>query len=266
MKLKEIMTFNNMTGLLHITSEVAKELNGNTFSLGKWYDGVKSAGDETMFNFNGLDTEGRTVLDNTLRVKLGNSVLYEYFNMEGLSTDEKKLLYNDIATLFKSREEQLNRQFYSNLISYNPIDNYDRTETETHNEQNTIGARTTTDTIGARSTSETLGARTDSSSDEGKNSPFDSADYTKATNKTTSSSTTGQQSNSSSSQSATDSHTSQSAEDSNTGGYILRARGNIGTMTTGYMLDEFRRNALYNFIDSIIKIIEEDITTMNYDL
>lgn len=266
LNLKELFSFDNMTGLLHITSEVAKELNGSSFSIGRWYDGTQTGEERTMFDFPGLDETGRAVLDNTLRVKIGNSKVYEYFNMTDMTDEEKKLIYNDIACLFKSREEQLNRQFYSNLISYNPIDNYDRTETETHNDSNTIGARSATDTIGARSTSETLGQRTDSSSDEGKNSPFDSTDYSKSTNKTTTSMTQGAQSNSSSSQSATDTHSTQSATDSNTGGYTIRSRGNIGTMTTGYMLDEFRRNALYNFIDSIIKIIEEDITTMNYDL
>lgn len=266
MRLKELMFYDNNFGLLKIASIVAKELNGNSFSLGKWYDGTKESGDVTMFNFDGMTELERNTVDQYFKIKIGNSEVYSYFNTKGLTDEEKKLVYNDIACLFKAREEQLNRQYYSNLIEYNPIDNYDRTETQTHNEKNTIGQRQTTLANGARSETTAKGARSDSNTETGHTSPFDAGDYTKATNKTETAFTSGAQSDTFTTQAVTDTQTQASASDSNTGGYTLRARGNIGTMTTGYMLDEFRKNALFNFCDEIIKIIESDITCMNYDL
>lgn len=265
MKLKTLMFQNNLFGLLNITSTYAKELQGSSFSLGRWYDGTKSAGDEDMFNFTGMSANDRYVIDNFLKIKLGNSDVLEYFNIENKSIDEIKDIYNDIACLFKAREEQLNRQYYSILLKYNPIDNYDRTETQTHNDENTIGARSTTFNTGARSTTETKGQRIDSTSDSASSSPFDANDYSKATNKNETSFTSGAETDSSSSLAAVDSQSTNAATDSNEGGYTLRARGNIGTMTTGYMLDEFRKNALFNFVDELMKIIETDLCEMIYE-
>lgn len=266
MKLKNLMFYNNMFGLLNITSAIAKELNGNSFSLGRWYDGTQTGEEQTMFDFTGMNATARKALDDFLKVKLSQSEVWSYFDTTGLTDEEIKLVYNDIASLFKAREDQLNRQYYSNLLEYNPIDNYDRTETQTHNDSNTIGVRESTITTGARSSSDTKGQRQDTSVDTVEVSPFDDTAYSKPKDKNTNNYTSGAQTDSHSSQQAIDTTHSNSATDSNTGGYTLRARGNIGTMTTGYMLDEFRKNALFNFCDEIIKIIESDITCMNYDL
>lgn len=284
MRLKELCFFDGFFGLLNVTSRVAKELQGNSFSLGRWYDGTKGAGEQTMKNFNGMNEEARANLDAFIKVKLGNSEVNSFFDLTGLTDEQKKLVYNDIACIFKTREEQLNNQYYSILLEYNPIDNYDRTETQTHNESNTIGARQTTlnsgarsesNTYGARSESDTKGARTDTTTDNNSASPFDSTAYNKPTTKSESTFTSGAETDSHTAQAYTDGHTAQAvtdtqstqqATDSNSGGYTLRARGNIGTMTTGYMLNEFRANALFNFADEILKIIENDITKMNYDI
>lgn len=302
MRLKELCFFDGFFGLLNVTSRVAKELQGSSFSLGRWYDGTKEAGEQTMKNFDGMNEEARANLDTFIKVKLGNSEVNKYFDLTGLTDEQKKLVYNDIACLFKTREEQLNNQFYSILLEYNPIDNYDRTETQTHNESNTIGARQTTlnsgarsesnsygarsesNSYGARSESNTKGARTDSTIDNNSASPFDSTAYNKPTTKSESTFTSGAETDGHTAQAYTDGHTAQAytdghtsqavtdtqstqqATDSNSGGYTLRARGNIGTMTTGYMLNEYRANALFNFADEILKIIENDITKMNYDI
>lgn len=266
MRLKELCFFDGFFGLLNVTSRVAKELQGASFSLGRWYDGTKEAGEQTMKNFDGMNEEARTNLDAFIKVKLGNSEVNKYFDLTGLTDEQKKLVYNDIACLFKTREEQLNNQYYSILLEYNPIDNYDRTETQTHNESNTIGARQTTLNSGARSESTTKGARTDTTTDNNSASPFDSTAYNKPTTKSESTFVSGAESDTHTAQAVTDTQSTQQTTDSNSGGYTLRARGNIGTMTTGYMLNEFRANALFNFADEIIKIIENDITKMNYDI
>lgn len=266
MRVKDLSFYNGLFGLLKITSTVAKELQGNSFSLGRWYDGIKEAGEQTMKNFDGMNEEARSNLDSFIKVKIGNSEVNEYFDLTGLTEDQKKDVYNDIACLFKTREEQLNNQYYSILLEYNPIDNYDREETQTHNESNTIGARQTTLNSGARSEQNVKGARTDTNTDTAHNSPFDANDYTKATTKNESSFTSGSETDSHSSQPVTDTQSTQQATDSKSGSYTLRARGNIGTMTTGYMLNEYRANVLFNFADEIIKIIENDITKMNYDI
>ena len=266
MRLKELCFYNGLFGLLKITSAVAKELQGSSFSLGRWYDGTKEAGEQTMKNFDGMNEEARTNLDAFIKVKKGNSEVNKYFDLTGLTDEQKKLVYNDIACLFKTREEQLNNQYYSILLEYNPIDNYDRTETQTHNESNTIGARHTTLNSGARSEQNVKGSRTDSNIDNNSASPFDSTAYNKPTTKSESTFTSGSETDSHTSQAVTDTQSTQQATDSNSGGYTLRARGNIGTMTTGYMLNEFRANALFNFADEILKIIENDIIKMNYDI
>ena len=264
MKLKQLMTFDNMQGLLNICSSVSKSLHGNSFTLGRWYDGVQSEGDETMFNFTGMSTEERRVLDNFLKIKIGNSDVISYFDMTDKTDEEKRAIYDDISTCFCARASMLDRLYYSNLLQYNPIDNYDRTETQTHEEENTIGARSSSIITGARSSSNIKGSRTDTSTDTEKVSPFDSTEYSKSRSKNVNELVSGQQTDTMSSQAATDTTSSQQAVDSNEGGYTLRARGNIGTMTTGYMLDEFRKNALFIFADEIIKIIEQDITCMIY--
>lgn len=267
MKLKTLCKFENLSGLLNITSTIAKELNGASFSLGKWYDGVKDVNEEeSFFNFDGMNAEDRRIVDDNIRIKEGMSDVWKYFDLEGLTTEEKKLVYNDIASLFKARESQLNRQYYSLLLKYNPIDNYDRTETQTHNESNVIGARSSSIVTGARSSSNTKGARTDLSETSESASPFDATEYSKKRNKTETSSTSGAETDTATSASATDTTSSQRAEDSNTGGYTLRARGNIGTMTTETMRSEFERNALFCFIDEILKIVENEITLMNYEI
>lgn len=266
MKLKNLCFYNNLFGLLNITSTIAKELQGTSFSLGKWYDGTQTGEEQTMHNFTGMNANARANLDNFIKVKLGNSEVNKYFDLTGLTEEEKKDIYNDIACLFKSREEQLNSQYYSILLEYNPIDNYDRTETQTHNESNTIGARQTTLASGARSETDIKGVRTDTSSGSNSSSPFDSNAYNKPTTKTENSFTSGAETDTHTAQAVTDTQSSQQATDSNNGGYTLRARGNIGTMTTGHMLNEYRANALFNFCDEILKLIENDITKMNYDL
>lgn len=266
MKLKNLMFYNNMFGLLNITSAIAKELNGNTFSLGKWYDGTQSGEEQTMFDFTGMNATMRKTLDDFLKVKLSQSDVWSYFDTTGLTDEEIKLVYNDIASLFKAREEQLNRQYYSNLIEYNPIDNYDKTETQTHSESNTIGVRESTITTGARSSSDVKGQRQDTSVDTQETSPFDANAYTKPTDKNTNNFTSGSQTDSHTSEQAIDTTHSNSATDSNNGGYTIRAHGNVGVTQTMDMLERFRTGALFNFCDEIIKIIESDITCMNYDL
>lgn len=254
-------------GIINITSKIAKKLNGNTFSIGRWYDGIQEGEEETMNDFNGIDSDLKKVLDNYIKIRIGKRNLYEDFFIDTESSDIiQEIVYNDIACILKSNEDRLNRQYYSNLLIYNPIDNYDRTETQTHNEELNSAEKNSSSTIGKRKNTMTNGTFTDTTIDSGKASPFDSTEYSKSTTKNETSFIKGQSTDISESDSATDSNKVEAYKDTSSGGYTLRARGNIGTMTTGYMLNEFRNNALYNFFNEVIKVIEENITTMNYDL
>lgn len=279
------MTYNNLFGLLNIVQTIGKELNGNSFTIGKWYDGVKdSEAEQTFFNFTGLSSLDRVVVDNYLKTKLGKCETYADFDITGKTDEEVKEIYNDIACMFKAREQQLNRQYYSVILEYNPLVNYDKDETQTHNDSNTIGARQTTlnsgarsesNSYGARSESNTKGARTDSTIDNNSVSPFDSTAYNKPTTKSESTFTSGAETDGHTAQAYTDGHTAQAvtdtqstqqATDSNSGGYHLKTVGNIGTMTSSYMLNELRRDALFNFVDELVKLIENDLVKMVYDL
>ena len=263
MKLKQLMAFDNMFGLLNITSHVAKELNGASFSLGRWYDGTKdSEQEETFFNFQGMTEAERKVADMNIKTKLGNSETWSYFDTKDMTEAEIKDVYNDIACLFKTREEQLNRQFYSLLVKYNPINNYDKTETQTHNESNTIGERETTFVQGERGTTTTKGSRKDTTTDTQKGSPFDSAEYSKSKGKNVSELEQGQQIDSETTDKATDTTTQEEAVDSNTGGYSLRTMGNIGVTTSDELLQSFRVTALFSFHDELLKVIQEDMLKM----
>lgn len=259
------MTYNNLFGLLNIVQTIGKELNGNSFTIGKWYDGVKDTeADESFFNFTGLSSADRVQVDNYIKVKLGKCETYIDFDTTGKTENEIKEIYNDIASLFKCREQQLNRQYYSVILEYNPLVNYDKDETQTHNDSNTIGQRQTTLQQGARSETTSKGARTDTNTDTAHNSPFDANDYTKATTKNENTFVSGAESDTHSSQAVTDTQTQASASDSNTGGYHLKTVGNIGTMTSSYMLNELRRDALFNFVDELVKLIEIDLVKMVY--
>lgn len=261
------MTFDNMFGLLNIVQTIGKELNGNSFTIGKWYDGVKdSEAEQTFFNFTGLSSLDRAVVDNFIKTKLGKCETYSDFDTTGKTEAEIKDIYNDIACMFKAREQQLNRQYYSVIVEYNPLVNYDKDETQTHNESNTIGQRQTTLQQGARSETTAKGARTDTNTDNNSSSPFDSTAYNKPTTKSESTFVSGAESDTHTSQAVTDTQTQGSASDSNTGGYHLKTVGNIGTMTSSYMLNELRRDALFNFVDELVKLIEIDLVKMVYDL
>ena len=261
------MTYNNLFGLLNIVQTIGKELNGNSFTIGKWYDGVKdSEAEQTFFNFTGLSSLDRVVVDNYLKTKLGKCETYIDFDITGKTDEEVKEIYNDIACMFKAREQQLNRQYYSVILEYNPLVNYDKDETQTHNDSNTIGARQTTLNSGARSETTAKGARTDSTTDNNSASPFDSMAYNKPTTKSESTFTSGAESDTHTAQAVTDTQSTQQATDSNSGGYHLKTVGNIGTMTSSYMLNELRRDALFNFVDELVKLIEIDLVKMVYDI
>lgn len=265
MKLKQLMTFNNLSGLLNITSTIAKELNGASFSIGHWYDGTKEDGEESFLNFDGMTAQERATADRNYKIKLGDAEVWNYFDTTGKTEAEVKELYNDLACIFKTREAQLNRQFYSLLIKYNPLDNYDRKEEQTHEEENTIGARDTTFTQGARSTTTNKGARTDSNTEASKVSPFNATAYSKSKEQVTSTFTSGAENDTQSTQTATDRTQSQQAKDSNEGGYSLRAHGNIGVTTSDQLITSFRETSMFSFYDELLKVVQEDVLKMVLD-
>lgn len=217
----------------------------DSVSFGRWWDGVQTGTEHSMFNFNGLSQEMRDRLDRYINLKIGNSKLLDSFKIsETMSQDYYSEIYRDISTILLSNQYTLDNMFYSTLLEFRPLDNYDRLETQTHNDSSTIGSRKTTNTVGARENTTTSSQKT---------TAFDTVDYSKGTD---------QNSETYHSDGAIDVTSVDSATDSTNGGYTLRAHGNIGTTKSSEMLRDFQEVALYNFFDKVIDIIKENITTM----
>lgn len=194
-------------------------------------------------------------LDNYLLMCIGDSYI--------LPSVEENIIHN-IRTMINSNEYRLNKLWDSVNFEYNPIDNYDRTETQTHNEQIQTGDHKTDTTVGARQQTNTNGSYTDTTTNESKNSSFDSSPYDRATNKDVNTFNKGNSTDSISTSSATDSVTQKGYTDNSNGGYTLRARGNIGTMSTQNMIEQERKIVDYNFFDEVVKLFERYITCMVY--
>ena len=187
-----------------------------------------------------------------------------------------------INALYKSKEWQYNKLYDSLSLSYEPLCNYDRTDTETvitdSTQDTTVkqGAQTNTSNgnvnIGARSdkntTSNIVGARNDSNANVLSVSPSDEKDTFYGKEKTENNMQVGQQStnidstNSLGEQNTTNSTTDNIGERSDSkkdvGNVVvdrtLRAKGNIGITSSQQLLESERQVAYFE----LIKIIAHD--------
>lgn len=184
------------------------------------------------------------------------------------STIEKCIesdVYFNIRAMINANNYRLSKLWDSVNFEYNPIDNYDRTETQTHNEQIQTGEHKTKTDIGARSQTNNNGTYTDTTTNTASNSAFDSTAYDRATTKDINSFNKGASVDSINTASASDTVTQEGYTDNSNGGYTLRARGNIGTMSTQNMINQEREIVDYTYFDEIVKLFERYITTMCYD-
>ena len=187
-----------------------------------------------------------------------------------------------INALYKSKEWQYNKLYDSLSLSYEPLNNYDRTETETVITDSTLdttmkqGAQTNTTSgnikVGARNdkntTTNIAGARNDSNTSVLSVSPSDEKDTFYGKEKTENNIQVGQQSTSiDSTNSLGEQITTKSAADNigerndskkDVGNVVvdrtLRTKGNIGVTTSQQMLESERQVADFE----LIKIIAHD--------
>ena len=187
-----------------------------------------------------------------------------------------------INALYKSKEWQYNKLFDSLSLTYEPLNNYDRTETETvitdSTQDTTVkqGAQTNTTNgninIGARSdkntTTNIVGARNDSNTNVLSVSPSDEKDAFYGKEKNENNIQVGQQStNIDSTNSLGEQNTTNSATDNigerndskkDVGNVVvdrtLKTKGNIGVTTSQQMLQSERDVAYFE----LVKLIAHD--------
>ena len=187
-----------------------------------------------------------------------------------------------INALYKSKEWQYNKLFDSLSLIYEPLNNYDRTETETvitdSTQDTTVkqGAQTNTTSgninVGARSNKNTttniVGARNDSNTNVLSVSPSDEKDTFYGKEKNENNIQVGQQSTSAdSTNSLGEQNTTNSATDNigerndskkDVGNVVvdrtLKTKGNVGVTTSQQMLQSEREVAYFE----LIKIIAHD--------
>lgn len=192
-----------------------------------------------------------------------STILSEFPEVENLVHAVRQSYFNSI---FNAHEYELNGLAESMFFDYEPLVNYDRTETQTHDDTNVIGGKTATTNYGQRqsSGSSTDSGRSDSS--ENHRTAFDTADYAKGTDKndTTVGSSTGTYSQTENA--AIDTVTDSGSTDTNNGGYTLRAKGNIGTVSSQAMLESERQVRMFNFFDRIVVILQSEICDTNWDI
>ena len=204
-------------------------------------------------------------------------------NIYGTEKDSITLLtVACINALYKSKEWQYNKLYDSLSLSYEPLNNYDRTETETVITDSTLdttmkqGAQTNTTSgnikVGARNdkntTTNIAGARNDSNTNVLSVSPSDEKDKFYGKEKTENNMQVGQQStsidstNSLGEQNTTNSTTDNIGERNDSkkdvGNVVvdrtLRTKGNIGVTTSQQMLESEREVAYFE----LVKIIAHD--------
>lgn len=178
--------------------------------------------------------------------------LFNIFNMKYYSfiyiSDDVIEISSIISNLSEVYENEYTTKVKMLLLEYNPIENYNSSETETSTSANstTTGNENTT-TSTTNSTSENSGATTN------KVSPYDSENFNNDNNTTTTNTTTGN---------ATDTTTindSGNMSSNGTTSRTLERKGNIGVTTTQQMIEseyELRaKNLVFEFLEKVSKFI-----------
>lgn len=178
--------------------------------------------------------------------------LFNIFNMKYYSfiyiSDDVIEISSIISNLSKVYENEYVSKVNVLLTDYNPIENYNSTETETITTENTTttgNENTTTSTT--NSTTENSGTSTN------KVSPYDSENFNNDNNTTTTNTTTGN---------ATDTTTINDSGNMSSNGTSSRTftrKGNIGVTTTQRMIEsEFElrsKNLVFEFLEKVSKFI-----------
>ena len=171
----------------------------------------------------------------------------KYFNFIYISSD-----VTEVASIISNLAEIYNNEYTTKvsmlLMDYNPIENYNSSETETSTSENTTtsGNENTTTTT-TNSTTKNSGDTTN------KVSPYDSENFNNDNNTTTTNTTTGN---------ATDTTTindSGNISSNGTSSRTLIRKGNIGVTTTQQMIEseyELRaKNLVFEFLEKVSRFI-----------
>ena len=171
----------------------------------------------------------------------------KYFNFIYISDD-----LTEVASIISNLAEIYNNEYTTKvgllLKDYNPIENYNSSETETTTSENatTTGSENTTTTT-TNSTTENSGDTTN------KVSPYDSENFNNDNNTTTTNTTTGN---------TTDTTTINdrgNMSSNGTSSRTLTRKGNIGVTTTQQMIEseyELRaKNLVFEFLEKVSKFI-----------
>ena len=171
----------------------------------------------------------------------------KYFNFIYISDD-----FTEVASIISNLAEIYNNEYTTKvgllLMDYNPIENYNSSETEsTTSENTTTSGNENTTTTTTNSTTENSGDTTN------KVSPYDSENFNNDNNTTTTNTTTGN---------ATDTTTindSGNMSSNGTSSRTLTRKGNIGVTTTQQMIEseyELRaKNLVFEFLEKVSKFI-----------
>ena len=171
----------------------------------------------------------------------------KYFNFIYISSD-----VTEVASIISNLSEIYNNEYTTKvgllLMDYNPIENYNSTETEsTTSENTTTSGNENTTTTTTNSTTENSGETTN------KVSPYDNENFNNDNNTTTTNTTTGN---------ATDTTTINDSGNMSSNGTLSRTltrKGNIGVTTTQQMIEseyELRaKNLVFEFLEKVSKFI-----------
>ena len=171
----------------------------------------------------------------------------KYFNFIYVSDD-----LTEMGSIISNLSEIYNNEYTTKvgllLMDYNPIENYNSSETETTTSENatTTGNENTTTTT-TNSTSENSGESTN------KVSPYDSENFNNDNNTTTTNTTTGNTTD------TTTINDSGNMSSNGTSSRTLTRKGNIGVTTTQQMIEseyELRaKNLVFEFLEKVSKFI-----------
>ena len=171
----------------------------------------------------------------------------KYFNFIYISDD-----FTELGSIISNLSEIYNNEYTTKvsllLTDYNPIENYNSSETESTSSENTTSSgNENTTTTTTNSTTENSGDTTN------KVSPYDSENFNNDNNTTTTNTTTGN---------ATDTTTINDKGNISSNGTLTRTltrKGNIGVTTTQQMIEseyELRaKNLVFEFLEKVSKFI-----------
>ena len=171
----------------------------------------------------------------------------KYFNFIYISSD-----FTEVASIISNLAEIYNNEYTSKvsllLTDYNPIENYNSSETETSiSENTTTSGNENTTTTTTNSTTENSGVTTN------KVSPYDSENFSNDNNSNSSNTST---------VNGTDSTSITDSGNISSNGTLTRTftrKGNIGVTTTQQMIEseyELRaKNLVFEFLEKVSKFI-----------